>query len=104
MTEACEDAQVTLDLPPQVHEGRREVYPIIGKLLTEVTPPVIERMVEYTEGHPEAVREHIYSIPIDRISNRTVHLPQDDETFIEQVSRLTEANLTGLALQRELET
>ena len=103
MAETCEHAQVALDLPPQVQEGRQNVYPLIGKLLTEVIPPAVERMVGYTESHPEEVREHVYSIPIDTISNRTAHLPPDDEAFVEQVSRLTETGLTDSALQCELE-
>lgn len=73
MTETCAHAQV-LDLPPQVAEGRREVYPLIGKLLTEVVPPAVERLVDAVGADPEGMREHAYSIPIDKISNPTAHI------------------------------
>jgi hypothetical protein len=74
MPEVCEHAQTALNLPPQVAEARREIPQIIGQLLTEVVPPAIERLADSVEVGPEGIREHAYSIPIDKISNPTAHL------------------------------
>lgn len=77
MPEFCEGALALPDVPPQVAEGRREAYAIIGKLLTEPVCTAVARVVEDVERNPEAARRHAWSIPIDTISNATAHIPPD---------------------------